>query len=300
MNNSKIILITGATSGIGRYSALYLARHGHHVIATGRKLALLEELAKEAEGLRLDTVPLDVTDEASIDEAVTIANRLTSGYGIDVLVNNAGYGIAAPMSEITDGDLRRQFDTNVFGLMAVTRAFIPQMRKRRSGRIVNVSSIGGRFTFPFFGAYNATKYAVESMSDAMRNELRPFGIQVVLIEPGVIRTNFADTSKALVDGYNVPESPYARALAHTDTLVERTEKMAVGPEIIARAMRRAIESRRPAARYIAPFKAKLMFGMFRVLPTSWTDRLMRRITFLTPRVIDDNPRAQLTTTRQVN
>ncbi len=293
MSKSKTILITGATSGIGRYAALYLARHGHHVIATGRKVALLDQLAEEAKGLKLDVLSLDVTDESSILAAVAGADKLTGGHGVDVLVNNAGYGIAAPMSEITDDDLRRQFDTNVFGLMAVTRAFIPQMRERRSGKIVNISSIGGRFTFPFFGAYNATKYAVESMSDALRNELRPFGVHVVLIEPGVIKTNFSNTTQDLVDYYNVPESPYANALAHTDTLVERTDKMAVGPEVIGRVMRRVIESRRPGARYMAPFKARIMYGMFKLLPTSWADALMRRVAFLTPKVIDGPRPAQL-------
>jgi len=295
MGKSQTILITGATSGIGRFSALYLARFGHHVIATGRKTHLLEELLTEADGLKLDVLPLDVTDESSIDAAVASANKLTGGYGIDVLINNAGYGLAAPMSEISDEDLRKQFDTNVFGLMAVTRAFIPQMRERRSGRIINVSSIGGRFTFPFFGAYNATKYAVESMSDAMRNELRPFGVHVVLIEPGVIQTNFSGTTQKIVDSYNVPESPYANSLAMADTMIERTDKMAVGPEVIGRVIRRAIEGRRPAARYMAPFKAKVMYGMFKLLPTSLADMLMRRIAFLTPKVLHGAPsQAQLT------
>lgn len=292
MSKTQTILITGATSGIGRYAALYLARHGHHVIATGRKMHLLEQLAEEGEGARLDVLPLDVTDDASIDAARTAADKLTGGAGIDVLVNNAGYGIAAPMSEITDADLRKQFDTNVFGLMAVTRAFVPQMRRRGAGKIINVSSIGGRFTFPFFGAYNATKYAVESMSDAMRNELRPFGIHVVLIEPGVIRTNFSETTQQWVAEYNNPESPYVNPLSHAETLVERTDKMAVGPDVIARVMRRAIESRRPAARYMAPFKARIMYGMFKLLPTSWSDALMRRVAFLTPKVVH-GPQRQL-------
>lgn len=299
MSKSQTILITGATSGIGRYAALYLARHGHHVIATGRKMNLLEELADEARGSKLDVLPLDVTDETSIREARAAADELTGGRGIDVLVNNAGYGIAAPMSEISDEDLRRQFDTNVFGLMAVTRVFVPQMRERGAGKIINVSSIGGRFTFPYFGAYNATKYAVESMSDAMRNELRPFGINVVLIEPGVIRTNFSNTTQQWVSEYSGPESPYVNSLAHADVMVERTDKMAVGPEVIARVMRRAVESRRPAARYMAPFKARIMYGMFKILPTSWADALMRRVAHLTPKVVH-GPKRQLAPHREAN
>ena len=159
-NPSKIVLITGATAGIGRMSALHLARLGHHVIASGRKVAELAKLKDEAAGLKLDTLVLDVTSAASIASAVEEVSRLTGGHGLDVLVNNAGFGILGPTSEIDDGEMRRQFETNVFGLMSVTRAFLPRMQQRRSGRIINISSVGGRVTLPYFGVYNATKYAV--------------------------------------------------------------------------------------------------------------------------------------------
>lgn len=298
MNNSKIILITGATSGIGRYSALYLARHGHHVIATGRKLALLEELAKEAEGLRLDTVPLDVTDEASIDEAVTIANRLTSGYGIDVLVNNAGYGIAAPMSEITDGDLRRQFDTNVFGLMAVTRAFLPEMRERRSGRILNVSSIGGRVTMPLFGVYSASKYAVEALSDALRMELHPFGIRVALIEPGPINTKFTARAMDNAAKYRDPSSPYAAVVERAEKLAELAERTGVSPAVITRAIRRAMTARYPRARYVAPLRGLAMVALVKMLPTRLTDAFMRAMSGFTARRINATERPSASATQR--
>src|SRR4051812_9899071 len=193
--SKQTILITGATAGIGRDTALHLTRAGHHVIASGRSVDALNELRREAAGIaqggRLDTVRLDVTDAASIAAAVAECDRLTAGHGVDVLVNNAGFGIAVPVAEISDDDLRAQFDTNVFGLVAMVRAFVPQMRARGRGRIVNVSSIGGKITLPFFGGYNSTKHAVESLSDAMRVELKPFGIQVSIVEPGAIRTNFA-------------------------------------------------------------------------------------------------------------
>src|ERR1700733_9145953 len=171
---SLIILITGATAGIGRHAALHLAHAGHRVIATGRRKDALAALAKEAKGTKLETMELDVTVASSIEAAKAEVDKRTDGYGLDVLVNNAGYGLMGPLEEISDADLRAQYDTNVFGLVAMTRAFLPQMRLRGSGRIVNVSSMGGRMTFPFMGAYNSTKYAIESMSDALRMELAPF------------------------------------------------------------------------------------------------------------------------------
>src|SRR5262249_47522379 len=162
---------------IGRFTALYLAKKGHRVFATGRSQKALDALAGEAPA-NLETLRLDVTDAASIASVRGEIDRRTQGHGLDVLVNNAGYGTAGPTELITEEDLRAQFDVNVFGLMAMTRAFVPQMRARGDGRIVNVSSLGGRLTLPFLGSYNSTKYAVESLSDGLRVELRPFGVKV--------------------------------------------------------------------------------------------------------------------------
>ena len=275
--DSRTILITGATSGIGRFAALYLARLGHTVIATGRNRDALESLTVDAYGARLSALRLDVTDDASIQAAVAHVDTITGGRGLDVLVNNAGYGLLAPLSEVSDADLRRQFDTNVFGLMAVTRAFLPAMRERGSGRIINVSSVGGRITMPFGGAYSASKYALESISDALRVELAPFGIQVVLIEPGVIRSEFGNRSMDLVGQYRVDGSPYAPVFDRAEELQARSEQMAVGPDVIARVMARAIEARRPAARYVAPIRARLMLALVEALPTRAADALMARV-----------------------
>jgi short-subunit dehydrogenase len=298
MKNPRTILITGATSGIGRAAARHLAARGHHVLASGRRREALDELAGEATraGWRLDTIELDVTDDTSIGAAVAEADRLTGGRGVDVLVNNAGFGIAAPMSEISDADIRRLFETNVFGLMAVTRAFVPGMRERGSGRVINVSSIGGRVTMPFFGAYSATKYAVESMSDALRIELRAFGIDVVLVEPGVIRTNFADRSMEVLGAYADAASPYAPVFHYADQMRAQSDATAVGPETIARTIARAIRARRPAARYMAPYKARALYWLLRRLPTRWVDALMRRIAHLDRNtLLERKPeRAQLT------
>jgi NAD(P)-dependent dehydrogenase (short-subunit alcohol dehydrogenase family) len=284
---SKIVLITGATAGIGRTTALHLAALGHRVIATGRKTGELAKLKAEAQAWKLDTVALDVTSAASIAAAVAEVDKLTAGYGLDVLVNNAGFGVLGPTAEIVDADVRRQFETNVFGLMAVTRAFLPRMRERSAGRIVNVSSVGGRLTLPFFGVYNATKYAVEALSDALRYELRPFNIDVALIEPGVIRTNFEATAVAPLEQFK--GSVYAGPMAKVDQLSKTFDRFASEPIVIARAIAKAVRVRRPAARYVAPRSTSFLLFMKAVLPTRAWDWSMRKLGFLTPKVMAAAP-----------
>ena len=281
MDQKRIALITGATAGIGRHAALYLAARGFLVIATGRNAEALAELGAEAGG-DLTPLRLDVTDQASIDSAVEVVDRITNGHGVDVLVNNAGYGDIAPMESTTDKDLRAVFDTNVFGLMAVTRAFLPRMRERGAGRIVNVSSLGGLFTLPLFGAYNATKHAVESMSDAMRIELRPFGIEVSLIEPGPIRTKFSTTSLKSVERYQ-DGSPYAPVLQRFADLTRRTDRMAPGPRATSRAIHHAAASRWPRPRYKMTLSSRLTVAFLRAIPTRLSDAILRRVLRLTPK-----------------
>jgi NAD(P)-dependent dehydrogenase (short-subunit alcohol dehydrogenase family) len=276
------ILITGATSGIGRFTALYLAKRAHRVFATGRSQRALDELSAEAPAT-LETLRLDVTDADSIAAVYAEVERRTAGYGLDVLVNNAGYGTAGPTELITDEDLRAQYDVNVFGLMAVTRTFVPQMRARGDGRIINVSSLGGRLTLPFLGAYNSTKYAVESLSDALRVELRPFGVRVALIEPGVIETSFADRSTSEAQKYDRPDSPYRPVLDRMDEIRRMSDRTAVGPACIARAIERAATARRPRARYVAPLRAGMAIGFLRALPTALADALLRLTFGLTRR-----------------
>jgi len=272
---TSTILITGATSGIGRHAALHLARRGHRVFATGRNQSALAALEAEAGDASLETLRLDVTDAASIAAVKTAVDALTGGRGVDVLINNAGYGTLGPTELITDQDLRAQYEVNVFGLMAMTRAFVPQMRARRAGRVINVSSLGGRFTFPFMGAYNSTKYAVESLSDALRIELRPFGVHVSMIEPGVIDTGFTDRSISEAEKYRRADSPYAPVLERIDEMRKMSDRTAVGPACISRAIERAVTSWRPRARYVAPLRSQLAIGFLRSLPTRWTDALLR-------------------------
>ncbi len=279
MTASKIILITGATAGIGRATALRLARAGHRVFATGRRAHALDALAKEAAGTKLETLVLDVTKPESIAAAKAEIDRRTDGYGVDALVNNAGFGKVGPLEEVTDESLRAQYETNVFGLMAMTRAFVPQMRERRSGRVVNVSSVGGKVTFPMMGAYNSTKYAVESLSDALRVELRPFGVKVVVIEPGSIATEFSEVAMGTLTETNA--SPYASAIADADAMRAKFDDTAVGPEHIARAIETAVTSRSPSARYVRPWRTYMLLAMFSWLPTSWMDAILAQMSGLT-------------------
>lgn len=280
-NTSKTILITGATAGIGRATALYLVQRGHHVIATGRRVQELEKLEGEAARAgtgTLETLVLDVTSPSSIAAAVQEVDARTGGRGVDVLVNNAGFGVLGPTSEISDAEMRRQYETNVFGLMNVTRAFLPKMVERRAGRIVNVSSMGGRITLPYFGVYNSTKYAVESLSDAMRYELRAFGIDVVLIEPGVIRTNFESTAATNLQQF--ASTPYKVAVDKYEQMSKAADRFASEPIVIAKAIARAVEARRPAARYVAPFSTNFVLLFARLFPTRVWDWTMRKVGFL--------------------
>ncbi len=283
----KIVLITGATAGIGRETALYLANQGHHVIATGRKVVELEKLRTEfgtpATG-KIDTLVLDVTSSESIAACVREVATLTNGHGIDTLVNNAGFGVLGPSAEITDAEMRRQYETNVFGLMSVTRAFLARMLERKAGRIINVSSVGGRITLPYFGVYNSTKYAVESLSDALRYELRPFGIDVSLIEPGVIRTNFEATAVANLG--TVSHGAYSAALGKYEKMSKMADRFASNPIVIAKAIGRAVNARRPAARYVAPRSTNFILVFRAIAPTRMWDWAMRKVGFLTPKTLD--------------
>jgi NAD(P)-dependent dehydrogenase (short-subunit alcohol dehydrogenase family) len=272
---AQIVLITGATSGIGRHAALHLAARGHHVIATGRRTDALEALKREAGSARLDVLRLDVTDAASIAHARQRVDELTGGHGLDVLVNNAGYGQAGAVLDVPDERVRAQFETNVFGLLAVTRAFVGPMIARGRGRVVNVSSIGGRIAMPLGGVYTATKFAVESLSDAMRVELGPLGVHVALIEPGAINTRFNDTMVGSADGVN-RSGPWEAVYDRSDAVVARFEATAPGPLPVSRAITRAIESRWPRARYVAPRWYGLLVYVATRLPAFVVDTFFAR------------------------
>ena len=281
----NIVLITGATSGIGRETALHLARLGHRVLATGRKPALLAELEAEAGPLPLETFTLDVNDPASIDAAVQEVETRTAGHGIDVLVNNAGFGNMAPMELITDADMRGMFETNVFGLVRLCQRFLPAMRARGAGKIINVSSVVGRLVLPLQGIYCATKHAVEALTDALRVEVAGLGIHVSLVEPGSIATHFGATATSTVSKYETMDSPYREGVRTYQRVLEKTYQKAPGPQCIAKTVARIIRRRRPAARYVSPRFNALAIWFFRWFPTRFMDGILRRVMGLTPKAL---------------
>src|SRR5579862_1300655 len=217
---SKAVLITGCSTGIGRATAEHLVVRGWNVYATARKPESLTDLAKRG----CKTLALDVCDEASMRAAVETVERAEGAVG--VLINNAGYGLEGAFEEVPMDNIRRQFETNVFGLIAMTKLVLPAMRRQRWGRIVNLSSMGGKLTFPGGSYYHATKHAVEALSDALRFEVKGFGIDVIVIEPGPIKTRFGDTAVDSIGGAEQAQSPYA---AFNATLAAKVREAYEGP-----------------------------------------------------------------------
>ncbi|MDY0005025.1 MAG: SDR family oxidoreductase [Polyangia bacterium] len=294
MDKQQIILVTGATTGIGRETALHLARLGHRIFATGRKAAALGELEAEArkQNLPLESFLLDVNDEASIRAAGEEVTRRTEGHGLDVLVNNAGFGLLAPMELITDADLRGQLETNVVGLVKVTQQFLPAMRERRAGKIINVSSMVGRMTLPLQGIYCATKHAVESLTDALRMEVAAFGVRVTLVEPGAIKSQFGSTALSTTSKYRDMGSPYGPAIDTYQAVVEKQYRGSPGPECIARTIARIVRKRRPAARYVSPRIMTIALWLVGLVPTRLLDFVMGRVMGLGPKMLTARQESQ--------
>ena len=269
----KMILITGASSGIGRSTAIRLAEEGHMVFAAARRLERLTELAGEAKGT-IVPVEMDVRDPVSVRKAVdTVAE--TAPDGLDVLINNAGYALTAPMETVSTEDVRAQFETNVIGLFDVTRAFLPQMRARRSGRVINISSMLGEITIPGSGIYGGTKHAIEAMSDALRMELERFGIEVVVVQPSFVGTEIDVTGHMLSNGGGMED--YAELERQLTAYLEKQIENAVSPEVVAECIARASVASRPKARYVTPARERFVLGMLTTLPTRLTDRLKLRL-----------------------
>jgi NADP-dependent 3-hydroxy acid dehydrogenase YdfG len=277
---SKAVLITGCSSGIGKATAEHLLGSGWNVYATARRPETLSDL--EAKGAK--TLALDVTDEASMQAAVNAVSEAEGAVG--VLVNNAGYSQSGAVESVPMDQVRRQFETNVFGLIRMCQLVLPGMRQQRWGKIVNLSSMGGRLVFPGGGLYHATKYAVEAISDALRFEVRGFGIDVVLIEPGLIVTSFGDTAVASV-GTSGDGGPYAEFNRKVADLTQNAykgpmSKLGAGPDAVAKAIAKAISAGRPKARYPVTPSAHLMINQRRFTPDKVWD-LMMRSQFPTPK-----------------
>ena len=268
---SRAVLVTGCSSGIGRATAERLAAAGWTVYASARSLEAVDDLA----GCR--PVRLDVTDDESMQAAVERIEREEGAVG--VLVNNAGYSQSGAVEGVPLDEARRQFETNVFGLMRLTQLVLPGMREQRWGRIVNVSSMGGELTFPGGGWYHASKHAIEALSDALRFEVAGFGIDVVVIQPGLIRTGFAE---AAVGSMEVGDGPYGRFDAAVGAATAGAydgafaHRLGGGPETVAKAIEQAVTAKRPRTRYRVTPSARLFITLRRVLGDRGWDALVGR------------------------
>jgi short-subunit dehydrogenase len=235
----KVILVTGASHGIGRACANRLAIEGHHVYGTSRHPENVNELKN------LNILAMDVNSDESVDALI---NEVVGLEGrIDVVINNAGFGIAGSIEDTSVEEAKSIFETNFFGLLRVCRAVVPKMREMGQGKIINISSLGGRIGLPFQGLYSATKFAVEGLSEALRMEVRQFGIAVTVIEPGDMRTNFTD-NRRYTKG-SMDSSPYAVALKRTMNVVETDERQGSSPEQVADLVARLVSRRSLKVRY---------------------------------------------------
>lgn len=266
----KVILITGATSGIGYETASYLASQDNIVYGAGRRIEKLAGLKQ------VNALKMDVTDEESIQQAI---NVLIEKEGrIDVLVNNAGYGSYGAIEDVSISEAKQQFEVNIFGLARVTQLVLPYMRAQQSGRIINISSMGGRLTSYFGAWYHATKYALEAFSDALRMEVEEFGIEVSIIEPGGIKTDWG-----LIAADKLADSAKGGAYEATAMKVAHSMKkqyssnMLSHPMKVTKAIAKAVNNNRPKPRYLVGFAAKPLVFLHSVLPTKLFDKLMKSV-----------------------
>ena len=273
MTISKAVLITGCSSGIGEETARHLAANGWTVYATARRPETLAGLADA--GCR--ALACDVTDEDSMRACVDAVVEAEGAVG--VLINNAGYSQSGAVESVDLDSIRRQFETNVFGLIRMSQLALPGMREQGWGRIVNVSSMGGRLTFPGGGIYHATKYSVEAICDAMRFEVKGFGVDVVCIEPGLIVTGFGDAAVSSLDEGAAGEGPYAEFNATVGKATAAVYKgpmrrLGGGPDAVAKVIEKAISAKRPRTRYKVTPSAKLAIAQRRLVSDRMWDRAM--------------------------
>jgi NADP-dependent 3-hydroxy acid dehydrogenase YdfG len=270
MKSNKVILLTGASSGIGYDTAVALAQQGHKVYAAARRVERMEPLRQYG----IVPLKMDVTDEASMKEGVK--TLLDAEGRIDVLINNAGYGYFGAVENVPMDDARNQLEVNVFGLARLCQLVLPTMRAQHSGRIINTASVAGRAVFYYGGWYHVSKYAVESLSDALRMELKPFGIDVVIIEPGAIKTNWG-----IIAADHLIESSKGTAYEQTGTMMANNlrnmylSNTISDPAVVRKAIVRAVNARRPCTRYRIGRMANAIVFFHWLLPTRWWDAFLR-------------------------
>ena len=270
MKSNKVILLTGASSGIGYDTAVALAQQGHKVYAAARRVERMEPLCQYG----IVPLKMDVTDEASMKAGVK--TLLDAEGRIDVLINNAGYGYFGAVENVPMDDARNQLEVNVFGLARLCQLVLPTMRAQHSGRIINTASVAGRAVFYYGGWYHVSKYAVESLSDAMRMELKPFGIDVVIIEPGAIKTNWG-----IIAADHLIESSKGTAYEQTGTMMANNlrnmylSNTISDPAVVRKAIVRAVNARRPCTRYRIGRMANAIVFFHWLLPTRWWDAFLR-------------------------
>jgi NAD(P)-dependent dehydrogenase (short-subunit alcohol dehydrogenase family) len=271
--STKVALVTGASSGIGEATALKLQELGYTTYAAARRVQRMEHLS--ASGIR--PLAMDVTDDASMEAGV--AHILAEAGRIDVLVNAAGYGSYGAVEDVPLSEARAQVEVNVFGAARLIQFVLPQMRERRSGTIINVTSMGGKIYTPLGAWYHATKFALEALSDCLRLEVKPFGINVVVIEPGGINTEWGGIAaeKLRTVSGSGPYADQARAVA-TSLTSETNRRRQSAPTVVANAIGRAVTARRPRTRYAIGFGAKPMIMLHNVLPDRGFDAFIRRAT----------------------
>ncbi|MBX3080483.1 MAG: oxidoreductase [Anaerolineae bacterium] len=271
--DNKVALVTGGSSGIGEVTALKLQKLGYLTYSAARRTQRMDHLI--ASGIR--PLMMDVTDDASMQAGV---NRILTETGrIDVLVNNAGYGSYGALEDVPLSEARYQFEVNTFGAARLTQLVLPKMREQRSGTIVNVTSMGGRIYTPLGAWYHATKFALEALSDCLRIEVSPFGINVVVVEPGGIQTEWGGIAAEKLRTVSGNSAYAAQANAIVASLTsEATNRRLSPPSVIADTIAKAVTARRPKTRYVVGYGARPMLIMHDILPNRWFDALMRLVT----------------------
>lgn len=267
------VLITGASSGIGEECAVFLAHKGFRVFAAARRIDKLNELTAVGGG-KITPLQLDVTDAASIANAM--ARIKEEGVTLYGLVNNAGASAMGPIEKLPLDEWRALFETNIFGLVAMTQAVLPQLREAGRGRIVNVGSLTGRIASPFQGAYSASKHAVEGLSDSLRRELVPYGVKVSVVRPGAINTPFGAHEVEMLEPYETDE-PYGDQVKAYKAWFSRQHPAAPSPVVVAEAVHHALTAEHPHSRYTAPFKMTYALALRNLLPSALTDRILERV-----------------------